>query len=519
MLKVVLVDDEPLIRKMLTKIISEDTVGFEVCGEAESGEAGITLIEKLRPDIVITDICMSNMSGLEMIDKVSNLIPWGKIIVLTGYRDFEYAKQAVSLGVFRFLVKPTKKDELLEALSEAAKQINKEAEEPVNISFVNILDKNLIIRQRRLFGIMSEMEEIYAAERPIEYSLPADQKYLMILISGKNNDSIDGFSSVERAVEHINEKLGTENIIIYVDCETVVMIAQKTDMERDTFETANDVAKEISECQADDVYIGISGIGMGEAQLAERYCECKRALIFAEKTDTDIVCFSDIEDKVVKNDAIYRMVSVKDCLIASVINDDKERMLIYLKLLGTIVSEMSDENMDYIKRIYSRIMIVLAAKRVVLKKKEEFDIRLEGIKRNIYMCDDKTTLNKMLSLTIESEDSMDKLNISRKVRMIVEYINEKYAENITLDDVAKHIRVSSYHASRAFKKEIGKNLIDYINELRINKAMEIMHERDYRIYEVAERVGISNTHYFARLFKKFTGITPSEYMQSIVDNN
>ena len=153
MYKILLVEDEPLIRRTLKKIITNANNKYEICGEAENGEEGIKKASELEPDIIITDICMNHMTGLEMIEKLKSIIPSCIIIILTGYRDFEYAKQAIELGAFRFLLKPTKKDELLEALSRAAKCIDDEQKRlHENEELSNVLKEDIpYIRQKILF--------------------------------------------------------------------------------------------------------------------------------------------------------------------------------------------------------------------------------------------------------------------------------------------------------------------------------------------------------------------------------
>lgn len=125
MIKVVIIDDEEIIREGLRKIIDWNSMNCEIIGEAEDGEDGIELINSLQPDIIITDIRMSSKSGLEMISEIKSIKEDCRIIILTGFRDFEYAQEAIKLGAFRYLLKPSKVDEITQAVKDAIKEIKK----------------------------------------------------------------------------------------------------------------------------------------------------------------------------------------------------------------------------------------------------------------------------------------------------------------------------------------------------------------------------------------------------------
>lgn len=170
MFKVLIIDDEEVIREGLRSAIEWEEMCCKVVGEAEDGDEGLALINSLEPDIVLTDIRMPGLNGLEMICRINQLKHICKIIILTGFRDFEYAQEAVRLGAFRLLLKPTKKEELMKAIEEALKEIRRLKSE-------QILLKNLQRKVNEQYGlnegnILSE-----------EYSLKDEKKNSTYLVN------------------------------------------------------------------------------------------------------------------------------------------------------------------------------------------------------------------------------------------------------------------------------------------------------------------------------------------------
>ena len=142
----------------------------------------------------------------------------------------------------------------------------------------------------------------------------------------------------------------------------------------------------------------------------------------------------------------------------------------------------------------------------------------DNLRHMIDECESAEELSEIFVMSVNSlispEDALNYENTSRHVRRAIKYINENYKNEISLEDVADHVYLSSVHMSRLFKKETGKNLMDYVNMVRIEKAKALLDTRQYKIYEVAELVGFKDNHYFSTMFKKYTHMTPTEYISS-----
>lgn len=347
--KIIIIDDEALIRRSIEKIISTNLPECEVAAEAESAAEGIELIERHSPDIIITDIYMNGMDGLDMLEKAKYS---GKVIVITGFRNFEYAQRAISLDVYALLLKPIHRDELIKTINGAI-------------------------------------------------------------------DSIRGKKMLEAAEE-------------------------------------------------------------------------------TGKTH-------------------YELIALKNILFNALDDEDASSVRYCTEKITRLINS-SGNDMEFIKNYYKKLMLSLYDFRSDVRGFSKTNYG-SNLCRMIDECESTDELSEAFVMSVNSlvspDDSLNYENTSRHVRRAIKYINENYYKEISLEDVADHVYLSSVHMSRLFKKETGKNLMDYVKMVRIQKAKELLDTHQYKIYEVAELVGFKDNHYFSTMFKKYVHMTPTEYISSL----
>jgi len=347
MYKVLIADDEPFVRMGLEKMIDWQQFGCLVCGVAENGAEGLDIIKKEKPEIIFTDIKMPEMDGLSMLREAKKILPHSKVIMLTGYREFDYVHEALQLGAFDFLLKPSNMNNINATLSRAVSELWRSENTMLNLSKEELLD-----------GIRWGNEQM-----------------------------------VEKSLEKITEFVGQHNF--------------KPNKETKDFFW--------------DIILSINNIRMAEIKIESNHSQNE---------------FGDIEKS------------------------------------HTMFSEC-DNIADLINLLHSACF----------------------------------------SITVRVNK-----NIGLKVQNIIDYIDKHYAEQISLYDVSENICISTYYASRIFKQKMGKNFVDYLNEVRMEKAKEFLKDVQYKIYEVAELIGIYDAHYFSKIFKKYVGVTPSEYRDKEIDS-
>lgn len=411
MYKILIIDDEAIIRRGLKNIIDWESLDCVVCDEAGNGVEAIDKVKTHMPDIIIVDIKMPGMNGIELIKAVKDIVKKCKIIILSGYRDFEYMQSAIKLGAFDYILKPSKVNDIVDVVKRAVGKIKEENQKEHEINKLrDDAESSIKALQNKFLYELLVTEEVNKEEIEKERSICGLEingyRVITVRIFNVDNDSenfrIQGISELfKESFESIGSILSSElsrDKFVYI-----VQYEESTEQDNEIEKKLDEFIKQVNEYYSFKIYAGISEYGNGLFELNNRLNE-----------------------------------------------------------------SLMDLN---------------------LKKS---DIGYKDIKE-------------------EKKDMKESKVISLSIRKTLDYINEHYSQNITLNDMAEYNGISPYYLSRLFTKETGKNFVDYVNEVRIKKAKELLREDNYKYYEIAEMVGINDSHYFSKIFKKYTGITPSEY--------
>ena len=294
MFKVLIIDDEPIIRKGLKNIINWKQFECEVCGEASDGFEGCCRIKDLLPDIIITDIRMPEVDGLSMIREIKELVPGSKIIMLTGFRNFDYVQEALKLGAFDFILKPTRIEELTSVISRAVKELRFQKDRAEEINKIRrLFEQNIpILREKLLYDVIHEInsndEDIAAKMELFGISI---HRFTMVVVENEYLDSAD--EKVTQYDRHLYQ-FGIINTFeeVFTDAFSVTSIAlnensvafvvQPLDSGTDIYEAINKkcvyLQDIIRNCFGFTATIAVSSAGEGVMQLPARHRECVEAL-------------------------------------------------------------------------------------------------------------------------------------------------------------------------------------------------------------------------------------------------
>ena len=213
----------------------------------------------------------------------------------------------------------------------------------------------------------------------------------------------------------------------------------------------------------------------------------------------------------------YELLALKNILFNAIDDSDVSSVQYCVNKIIEIINTFEND-MSFIKSYYKKLVMGLyqfRSKDYVNGSEANYDANLQQM---IDDCESISELNEIVHMSINSRISptaaLNFANTSRHVRKAIKYIYDNYKNNISLEDVAKHVYLSTVHMSRLFKQETGKNLMDYLNMVRVEKAKELLNTHMYKIFEVSNMVGFNDHHYFSTMFKKYTNMTPSEYMSA-----
>lgn len=547
MFKVLIIDDEPIIRKGIRNIVNWENYGCEVCGEAGDGLVGKEMIEKNHPDIVITDIKMPEVDGLTMIGEIKKIIPDSKIIILTGYRDFDYAQEAIKLGAFDYILKPTKIEELNAVIARAVKELKFKYDKTAELQKLRrIYEKNLpFIKEKLLFnmiyGTCSDTDGTIQQAESLGMKI---NRFILGIVENDDNGEVKNGSDAEDEKQVQESQLYQFGIIstleeVFSDRFTVlcvsisrrrvafVLILKDNDnVEQDFINSKCTYLQDIIQnCFGFTISVAISTQGEGYKQLPEKLKECKDALEHKFYLGSNCVIFYNDLGTFFKYTDYSELNDKQKELIDNVKAGNPEASAKSLAALIDCINRLGNSDKDYIKNFYFNTISLINSIRVSLTSSEKTkdEGTLASLYKMIEKCDNISDLNAILenaaNQTVAKVHEYNNNNMKLLLRRAVDFLDKHYMEQITLNQVAEKLYVSNFYLSRMFKKELGINFIDYLNELRINKAKDLLTDTKYKTYEVAEAVGVPNSHYFSKLFRKYTGMTASEYRESALQKS
>jgi two-component system response regulator YesN len=541
MFKVLIIDDEPIIRKGLKNIINWRSFGCEVCGEAADGLDGSELIRKLLPDIIITDIRMPEADGLTMIREIKDIVPDSKIIILTGHREFDYAHEALKMGIFDFLLKPSKIEEITSVISRAVKELKFRKEWAEEFEKLNrLFTQNISVLREKLlydviYGINTDEEDILQKLELFNFNI---KNYYLLVV--QNDAADEGGKEISQRDRHLYQFgiINTFNEVFSDRYETAHVTLNNIGiaflvMPLDGEEAGNDNEQEalnrrcaylqdiISNCFGFTVTIAISSEGTAPAQLPQKFGECREALEHKFYLGNNSIIFHNDVDTFFKYDDHSMLEKLQIALIESIKSGNEASVGERLKDIFSYTNGMEAANKDFIMNFFRNIISSIYNIRISLSSEENerkpgFS-ELTGIYDLVGKCSNVAELNALLEDSARSVTrrvhNYNNRSIKLVLRKAVEYLQEHYYEQITLNEVAKHLFVSTCYISRMFTRELGKSFVDCLNEIRMEKARELLKDVRLKTYEVAEKVGVPDAHYFSRIFKKYTGVTPTEYRE------
>lgn len=530
MLKVFLVEDEFVVREGIKNNIDWKSNGYEFCGEASDGELAFPMIQKLKPDIVITDIKMPFMDGLELSRLIKKEFPWMEIVILSGYAEFDYAKEAISIGVAHYLTKPISGAALLEEINRLAESIEaKKEDRELREKYLNEMQENLSEDRKKLFGYMvtgsKTMAELLDMAGRIEMDISALCYNIVLLkIKSKKHEADEYSKSEVEITQRLTEELDMQRVILFDRNTEGMALLFKADSEAELNAIQEKTISAIRDILLEYPHIAFfGGIGKPVNRLGELSVSFEAAShAFAHRYMEDNSIFLDY--RYVSDN---RSASQDEFVIKSVDprEVDQRKILEFLKQGGV------EEVVYYIEEYFNKLgentvksnmfrqYIVMGMYFNVVYFVEELGYSKEEIKE--FSVTDgaiqtvegtKNYLIEILSKALELRDNNAKKKYNDVVDMVIGYIEEHYGdEELSLNFLASYVNFSPNHLSMLFSQQTGMSFIKYLTDYRMNKAKELLKCTNKRSVDISTEVGYKDPHYFSYCFKKNTGMTPTQY--------
>ena len=505
MYEVLIVDDEEIVCRGMAQFVKWEKCGFEVAGIAASVDEALRMLEKMSIDVVFTDIRMPEKSGIDLLKEVQENYPDIQTVVLSGYSDFDYAKDAIRYGAMEYLTKPVNLGEVEELLERLAKNLERR-------------HKEARIHTYHMEGLLLSIARGYADAEIEKYNLPKLETWygISVFMTEKSLDE-ENVAKEKQAMQKRISAVIPDAILL--DSSVYGLFAIVPVKEEAEFTYFVSILEQV--CCADSCWaMGISKEKRGIARLAESFKETEQAMRYL---------MADTRKKVIFYQNIEKLFSEKSSQIQEILTEflcrlhggeDKKQVVRWLEQVLTTMESTERMSVLEFQTVCIRFLIeVNGHLQNTELEKEDLHDRLNEVLQQLLCCENsQDVLRWMFSyldwMTEELVQSSTQKLSGGGIAEIQNFIRQHYSENISLNMLAEQFYMHPNYLSRLFKEKTGENFVEYLMEVRMQKVKELLKDSDCKIIEICGMVGYDNPRSFSKAFKHYTGLTPREYRDS-----
>lgn len=500
MLRMIVADDEPVITRGIKKLVDWESLGISIVGEYENGSSAMEGILAQKPDIALLDISMPGMSGIEILKSVRNLELSVKVIFISGFQDFEYAKSAITYGAVDYLLKPVIRDELLRAVEKAVTYLSgekpvSEQEKKANKEGADS-HKTVLLEETTYLPVLAEIL--------FDGSESAQEKKLLRFLAA---------SFLE---EYLAEK---ELGILFSKNEHIVMVLKGMEAAQ-AKAVLTQLWQEAGQAVGKRIALVAGRIVESMGQIPEEYEKCLelcRYFFFADQMKIPVLTVG--EEVFSRRAKEKELTAARERLMDAIFAQDGEAFSKAFENFSRVICLSCGGRKEDAGYYFCSTVRMVEEKVRSMNLKERNPDMGELLERG-RSCADFSQMKEvyreylegypaLLKKTMESNEKKDILRAK-------EYIESHYQENLTLEILADVVHMNPYYFSSYFKKNAGENFKDYVNRVRIQKAVALLLSTDKKTYEIAAEVGFRDARTFTETFSRAYGETPSAYRKRVL---
>lgn len=522
MYRIILVDDEAEVRQGISKKIDFNELGFQLVGEAENGVDALELIDKENPDVAIIDIKMPYMDGIELSREIYQKYPAIKVIILSGFDEFEFAQKAIRYHVMDYVLKPITSENIVTLLKKTKLTLDELKDKRQNFMRLekHYNDSLPIIRDRYLNALIrGDQNVIDIKDKLSRLKIEVNSDfYLTAIVKPDKTDELRGNTYDIYAfgiLETCTDLLENEPVILFQNHfgSTVIIFTEK---EVEWLHALEEIRAVIEKQHNQTVTIGVGNAVNDFEAIKLSYQEANQALNYKliegqnrilwindlEPERKTTVCFDDYSEafsQVIRSGQVEEIPTA----VTNIMNSLQ-------------VTSLSLEDIE----LFVVEMLVF-----LLRLSRTYELTLEWFKgnkdiHNILSQHESFESLSQLIVDLSLQVSQGIMNTRKNsIKLLIEstvlHIEEHYHKNISLESVADHHHISSEYLSRQFKKEMNETFIHYLTRLRLTHAKRLIEDTNLKNFEIAEKVGYPEPNYFSYVYKKFYGISPSKYRKTV----
>ena len=502
MYKIFIADDEPFIIEGLYDIIDWSEMGMEIVGHAENGQEALETLKTVRTDILITDISMPLMNGLSLIRAAREFQPKLKVIILSGYDEFDYLKEGMTLGIENYLLKPINLTEFKATLNTVVEKLNaSRVEDELSEHSISILRDNVLHRWLRNQIAPQEFKE-----RADFLGIVLDKPLVLVAVLRSEHDYPEMFQTV---AEILNAR---DSVIPFQDMDgDIILLHSLSEFQRGK-EEVDRIHERLMESLSvyPNLRLSLGSVEEMDGHAAESYAHAKKVQeYFMLYPEQSLIRYEDIKGR--HEAATLRIPLNWEEDLKLIMLRDKQALLERIeenfeqlrKMDGITPNLLQDMAMEWLIRFKMQLKEI--------RHTEEPELYKDGFSRirtSSSINEWRDIIKEMAVLTV---DSLIRDVKSPIVQQVLNYIHESYNEDLSLKTLGAQYKIHPVYLGQLFHKEVNESFTEYINKYRINKAKEQLRTSPLKVHEIARNVGYWETGYFYKQFKKYVGISPTEY--------
>lgn len=522
MYQIFVVEDELLIRQSIRNVIENMPGPYALCGEASDGEMALAMMQDLMPDILITDIRMPFLDGFGLIKNCKVMMPWLKVVIISGYGDFESAQKAISLGVDQYLLKPIRQADLVKVIEETASQIEKSKASGGTVLPEGMDEEEVlkVLRQHFMRQLLyDEADTAKLLDRMQRLKLDIMRKNYLVAVFSFDSPQTD-HQLLEKIVMKVLDE--TQMLMVYFNnADRMTLLAYDNDPE-----TLNERVYQfisILRHELQDICPVITTVISNNVQRLGEISDAYRTAYGLMKTVSGIAAGQVInvnDTAQISAQIIRKNTPLYDVFRKKIEDSDSGQAEAILDEIS--LTPMGEQFNSRLMRYNALMALMKIAVQMIGRAKPEEDerdieVELSGQFDILKGADSRSGFRKTAKELIEKALNA-RQGVSGEIRnhhvisKAESYVKENFCDpNISLISVANHVNMSAAYFSTVFSQTTGRSFINYLTQMRVDKAKELLCSTNLKLSDIALDIGYNEPNYFSHVFRKTTGMTPKEY--------
>ncbi|MDF2908006.1 MAG: AraC family transcriptional regulator [Herbinix sp.] len=535
MYKMIIADDESMVRDSLIDKLNWTELQIEIIGVASDGEEAYDMALALKPDILLTDIRMPHLDGLELSAKLRDDLPDLKIIIVSGYSDFTYAKTALELDITDYILKPIEVKKLTQVIRKVLSELDKEKD--INLYIQDLKDQMSDFRLlaidkflvNLLLGTPINNEQLYRKCHYLKLPFEIDEQISIAVIEPDTFDEISRnlseddlqllIFSFHNITSEIINNYEAGFCVQLNDTQLVVIFKAFIHLQDLQLNLCHQIQQAIRKYLNHTVSIGIGYPVNDISQIQTGYTYALKALQYRFYTGKESINFIDDFDTQMDCDELdaVKVSTIENDLFNAIQLGDNLQVKEIVEKFHSLIQSTSltiPTIRQYYHDMVSQISRHFRANQINHKPISDMDKQIKSIMINATIQSSLTNALRDYCIEIASF-FFERMEIrhTKMIEQIRSYIDKNYMNELSISTIAEHVFLTPNYVSLIFKQTTQMTVIEYITKVRIEKAKELLKSPDLKIFEIAEMVGYPNPRYFSKVFKKVTNLHPSQYKE------